>query len=70
MPDALMVTSSFLPGRGGIESYLAELCSSLAPRLAVLAPARRGGASLPDDLPYPARGYDGRLLLPGRGAAR
>lgn len=33
MPDALMITSSFLPGRGGIESYLGELCTLLAPGL-------------------------------------
>lgn len=65
-----MVSSSFLPGRGGIESYLAELCSALAPRLAVLAPARRDGKSLPDDLGYPARGYRGRLFVPGPRAAR
>lgn len=52
MPDAVMVTSSFLPGHGGIESYLAELCSALAPRVAVLAPASRDGKPLPTDVPY------------------
>lgn len=65
-----MVSSSFLPGRGGIESYLAELCSALAPRLAVLAPARRDGRPLPADLPYPTRGYPGRLFVPGPRATR
>ena len=65
-----MVSSSFLPGRGGIETYLAELCGALAPRLAVLAPARRGRDVLPDDLPYPVRGYRGRLFVPGPRAAR
>lgn len=65
-----MVSSSFLPGRGGIESYLAELCDALAPRLGVLAPARRDGKSLPEDLGYPTRGYPGRLLVPGPRAAR
>ena len=65
-----MVSSSFLPGRGGIETYLAELCGALAPRLAVLAPARRGGRALPDDLGYPVRGYRGRLFVPGPRAAR
>ncbi|MFN2586498.1 MAG: glycosyltransferase family 4 protein [Actinomycetota bacterium] len=70
MPEALMVSSSFLPGRGGIESYLMELCSALAPRLAVLAPARRDGRPLPDGLPYPVRGYGGRLFVPGPRAAR
>src|SRR5687768_7791463 len=49
---ALLVTTSFLPGRGGIESYLAELCNELAPQLAVLAPATRDGKPIPD-LPYP-----------------
>lgn len=59
-----MVTSSFLPGRGGIESYLAELCEELAPRVAVLAPRERDGRPLPTNLPYathPGRG----LLVPG-----
>ncbi|MDQ3962989.1 MAG: glycosyltransferase family 4 protein [Actinomycetota bacterium] len=63
--DALLVTSSFLPGRGGIESYLAELCEEVAPRLAVLAPAMRDGKPLPNDLPYPAIGYPRQMLLPG-----
>ena len=56
MPDALLVTSSFLPGRGGIESYLAELCARLSPRLAVLAPSERNGVPLPADLAYPTHG--------------
>jgi phosphatidyl-myo-inositol dimannoside synthase len=64
MADALMVTTSFLPGRGGIESYLAELCDRLSPRLAVLAPARREGKPIPSDLPYPATGGPGRMLAP------
>ena len=64
MPDALLVTSSFLPGRGGIESYLAELCSELSPRLAVLAPAERDGKPIPD-LPYPTFAYERQMVLPG-----
>ena len=63
-----MVTSSFLPGRGGIESYLAEMADELAPRVAVLAAARREGRALPDDLPYPTVPFAGRLLVPGRRA--
>lgn len=70
MPDALLVSSSFLPGRGGIESYLAELCARLAPRLAVYAPAERAGEPLPAGLPYPAAGHPGPLLLPGPRSAR
>jgi len=65
-----MVTSSFLPGRGGIESYLAELCDELAPRVAVLAAGRREGRALPADLPYPTVPFAGRLLIPGPRAAR
>lgn len=65
-----MVSSSFLPGRGGIETYLAELCGALAPRLAVLAPARRGRVPLPRDLPYETRAFRGRLFVPGPRAAR
>lgn len=62
-----MVTSSFLPGRGGIESYLAELCELVSPRLAVLAPPVRDGLPLPDNLGYPAHGYPGRsILIPTR----
>jgi len=64
MSEALMVTSSFLPGRGGIESYLAELCSSLAPRVAVLAPPERDGQMLPRDLAYPTHALPG-LPVPG-----
>lgn len=63
-----MVSSSFLPGRGGIETYLAELCDLLAPRVAVLAAAEREGRPLPRDLPYPVHAFPGRLLLPGRKA--
>jgi phosphatidylinositol alpha-1,6-mannosyltransferase len=68
VPDALLVTSSFLPGRGGIESYLAQLCAELAPRVAVLAPGTRDGAPIPHDLSYPADGADDSLLWPGRRA--
>lgn len=65
MSDALMVTSSFLPGRGGIESYLGELCDLLAPRIAVIAAAERDGEKLPDDLEYPTHPFPGRMLSPG-----
>ena len=68
MPEALMVASSFLPGRGGIESYLGELCRDLAPALAVLAAGEREGRPLPTDLGYPAHPFSGRLLWPGRTA--
>jgi phosphatidylinositol alpha-1,6-mannosyltransferase len=64
MPDALLVTSSFLPGHGGIESYLAELCTLLRPRLAVMAPASRDGKPLPRDLGYEAIPGPGGMLLP------
>lgn len=66
MADALLVTSSFLPGRGGIEQYLAELCAQVAPRLAVLAPGERDGSPLPQDLGYPAQPGPGSMLWPGR----
>jgi phosphatidylinositol alpha-1,6-mannosyltransferase len=64
MPDALLVTSSFLPGHGGIESYLAELCTLLRPRLAVMAPASRDGKPLPRELGYEAISGPGGMLLP------
>ncbi|MGH2819462.1 MAG: hypothetical protein ACRDJ5_02275, partial [Actinomycetota bacterium] len=64
VPDALVVTSSFLPGRGGIESFLAELCALVAPRLAVLAPAERDGRPIPRELGYPTSGYPGSMLVP------
>ncbi|MDQ3645480.1 MAG: glycosyltransferase family 4 protein [Actinomycetota bacterium] len=70
MADALMVSSSFLPGTGGIESYLAELCDELAPRLAVLAAAERDGRPIPSDLPYPTTGYPRPMLWPGRSVAQ
>lgn len=65
-----MVSSSFLPGRGGIESYLGRLCEELAPHLAVLAPAKRDGVSIPTGLSYPATGYPGSMLVPTRRVAR
>lgn len=67
MPRALVVTSSFLPGRGGIESYLAQLCDELSPHLAVLAPATREGRSIPTNLPYQALGLHQQVLLPRAG---
>jgi phosphatidyl-myo-inositol dimannoside synthase len=70
MPDALMITSSFLPGRGGIESYLAELCALLAPRLAVMAPESRDGKPLPHDLPYETVEGPGRMMSPSASLAR
>lgn len=70
MTDALMVTSSFLPGRGGIESYLGELCDSIAPRIAVLAPPRRDGVDLPRDLRYPTVPGPNAMLWPGREVLR
>jgi phosphatidyl-myo-inositol dimannoside synthase len=68
--DALLVTSSFLPGRGGIESYLGELCGSIAPRLAVFAQAERDGKPIPSDLGYDTVGYPGRLVIPHEKVAR
>lgn len=65
MADALLVTSSFLPGQGGIESYLAELCDELAPGLTVLAPRRRDGQELPKHLPYRVEAGPPAMLAPG-----
>jgi phosphatidyl-myo-inositol dimannoside synthase len=66
MADAVLVSPSFLPGKGGIESHLAQLCLELAPRLAVLAPSHRDGHPLPSDLPYPTLPYEGRMGWPSR----
>lgn len=70
MPDALMITSSFLPGRGGIESYLAELCTLLAPRVAVMAPGARDGKPLSHDLPYTTVAGPGHMMRPSASLAR
>lgn len=70
MAQALLVTSSFLPGRGGIESYLAQLCSALSPSLAVIAPRTREGKPLPSNLAYPVTGFAPRFLWPGRQTLR
>jgi phosphatidyl-myo-inositol dimannoside synthase len=59
-----MITSSFLPGRGGIESYLTELCTLLAPRVAVMAPGARDGKPLPHDLPYKTVAGPGSMMRP------
>jgi phosphatidylinositol alpha-1,6-mannosyltransferase len=64
MTKALMVTSSFLPGRGGIETFLAELCAELRPELAVFASGRREGMPVPEDLGYPVIGHSGTMLAP------
>ncbi|MDQ4142291.1 MAG: glycosyltransferase family 4 protein [Actinomycetota bacterium] len=66
MPRALMVSSSFLPGRGGIESYLGQLCDELSPHLAVLAPHERDGKQIPADLSFATAGYRGTMLVPNR----
>jgi phosphatidylinositol alpha-1,6-mannosyltransferase len=66
---AVLATSSFPPGRGGIESYLAELADELSPCVAVLAAGRRDGRVLPGDLSYPTVAGPGRMLWPGRGVA-
>jgi phosphatidylinositol alpha-1,6-mannosyltransferase len=70
MPRALLVTTSFLPGRGGIESYLAELCLELAPDIAVLAPASRDDKPIPTDLPYRTFPYSSQTVLPGAAMVR
>jgi phosphatidyl-myo-inositol dimannoside synthase len=69
MTKALVVTSSFLPGHGGIESFLAQLMAELRPQCAVLAPGRRDGKAVPGDLGYPAIGYPGSMLIPTRKVA-
>jgi phosphatidylinositol alpha-1,6-mannosyltransferase len=63
--DALIVTPSFLPGHGGIETYLAGLCAELGSRVAVLAPETRGGEHLPRDLGFQTIGYPGSMVFPG-----
>jgi phosphatidylinositol alpha-1,6-mannosyltransferase len=65
-----MVSSSFLPGHGGIETYLAELCRELSPRLAVYAPAQRDGLPIPAGLPYPIFRHEGSVLVPSPSVAR
>lgn len=70
MTDALMVTSSFLPGRGGIESYLAELCDELVPSVAVLAPGGRDGVGLPRNLRYRTEAGPALMLAPRRAVTR
>lgn len=69
MAGALMVTSSFLPGQGGIESYLAELCELLGEKIAVLAPPERDGKTLPQGLPYRTIPGPNHMLWPGRDVA-
>ncbi len=57
----------FIPsGPRGIESYLAELCELLAPRVAVLAPPQRDGEALPSDLAYPTTPGPGSMLWPSK----
>jgi phosphatidylinositol alpha-1,6-mannosyltransferase len=69
MADALLVSPSFLPGKGGIESHLAQLCAELAPRIAVLAPSHRDGEPIPANLPYECMGYEGKMAWPSRKVA-
>ena len=64
MPGALLVSSSFLPGKGGIESYLAELCEELSPHISVLAPGKRDGMAVPTGLPYEIVGHPTSMLVP------
>jgi phosphatidylinositol alpha-1,6-mannosyltransferase len=67
---ALLVSTSYPPGSGGIESYLEGLCRRLGPRLAVLAPARRDGQPVPHSLASSVRGYPGTMAAPSRFVAR
>jgi phosphatidylinositol alpha-1,6-mannosyltransferase len=65
-----MVTSSFLPGQGGIETYLAELCALAAPDIAVIAPPSRDGKPLPSGLQYETIPFRRRTPLPDKQAAQ
>ena len=64
MTQAVLVSPSFLPGKGGIESHLGQLCMELAPRLAALAPAERDGKAIPSDLPYKTFPFEGSMGIP------
>ena len=64
MTDALLVSTSFPPGAGGIETYLEGLCLRLGGRISVLAPARRDGRPIPEGIASPVLGYPGRMALP------
>jgi phosphatidylinositol alpha-1,6-mannosyltransferase len=67
---ALLVSTSFPPGAGGIESYLEGLCRRLGPGVTVLAPATRDGQSPPRGLGSAVHGYAGRMVLPGHRVLR
>jgi phosphatidylinositol alpha-1,6-mannosyltransferase len=62
---ALLVSTSFPPGAGGIESYLEGLCRRLGPGVTVLAPATRDGRALPRGLGSRVHGYAGPMVVPG-----
>jgi phosphatidylinositol alpha-1,6-mannosyltransferase len=62
--DALLVSTSFPPGAGGIETYLEGLCLRLGARISVLAPARRDGRPIPEGIVSPVLGYQGRMAVP------
>ena len=67
---ALLVSSSFPPGAGGIESYLEGLCRRFGPAVTVLAPATRDGQALPRGLGSAVHGYAGPMVLPRRRVLR
>jgi phosphatidylinositol alpha-1,6-mannosyltransferase len=62
--EALLVSTSFPPGTGGIETYLEGLCRRLGARIAVLAPATRDGRPIPEGVASPVLGYPGRMAVP------
>jgi phosphatidyl-myo-inositol dimannoside synthase len=64
--DALLVSTSFPPGAGGIETFLEGLCRRLGARLAVLAPESRDGRPIPGGIASPVHGYSGPMAVPGR----
>ena len=67
----LVVTNDFPPRRGGIESFVSSLCSSLPPDRVVVYTARMAGSAATDEaLAYPVLRDRSTMLLPTRRVAR
>ena len=69
MPRTLVVTNDFPPRIGGIESFVADLCTLLDDDVVVLTSGPPGAAATDAGRPYPVLRRGG-LLLPTPAVAR
>jgi phosphatidylinositol alpha-1,6-mannosyltransferase len=71
MRNVLIVTNDFPPRRGGIQSFVHSLATTMpAATVTVYAPAWPGAAEFDARQPFPVIRHPGSLMLPGPAVAR